>query len=83
MRAFLTKSTWERGFSILSRSTNFSPVSGTACSRGSEYRRLPSFRAMASGASEDAKKGVGGAKNKLAFQKSPYLLQHAENPVDW
>ena len=21
--------------------------------------------------------------NKLAFEKSPYLLQHAENPVDW
>ena len=39
---------------------------------------------MASDASDDAKKGVGGAKkNKLAFQKSPYLLQHAENPVDW
>ncbi|MBD3196964.1 MAG: DUF255 domain-containing protein [Candidatus Lokiarchaeota archaeon] len=22
-------------------------------------------------------------KNKLAFEKSPYLLQHAENPVEW
>ena len=22
-------------------------------------------------------------KNRLAFEKSPYLLQHAENPVDW
>jgi len=21
--------------------------------------------------------------NRLIFQKSPYLLQHAENPVDW
>src|SRR3989338_8450428 len=22
-------------------------------------------------------------KNRLAFEKSPYLLQHAQNPVDW
>ncbi|MDO8687211.1 MAG: thioredoxin domain-containing protein, partial [Dehalococcoidales bacterium] len=22
-------------------------------------------------------------RNRLAFEKSPYLLQHAENPVDW
>jgi uncharacterized protein YyaL (SSP411 family) len=22
-------------------------------------------------------------KNRLAFEKSPYLLQHADNPVDW
>ena len=24
-----------------------------------------------------------GKHNRLIFQKSPYLLQHAENPVDW
>lgn len=23
------------------------------------------------------------AKNRLVFEKSPYLLQHADNPVDW
>ena len=23
------------------------------------------------------------AKNRLRFEKSPYLLQHAENPLDW
>ena len=23
------------------------------------------------------------AKNRLAAERSPYLLQHAENPVDW
>ena len=22
-------------------------------------------------------------KNRLAYEKSPYLLQHATNPVDW
>ena len=22
-------------------------------------------------------------QNRLAFEKSPYLLQHADNPVDW
>jgi hypothetical protein len=25
----------------------------------------------------------GQAFNKLIFAASPYLLQHAENPVDW
>ena len=24
-----------------------------------------------------------GLQNRLIFEKSPYLLQHAENPVDW
>ena len=27
--------------------------------------------------------GVGGARNRLQFETSPYLLQHADNPVDW
>ena len=26
---------------------------------------------------------MSNAKNRLAKEKSPYLLQHAENPVDW
>lgn len=25
----------------------------------------------------------GMSRNRLAFEKSPYLLQHADNPVDW
>ena len=25
----------------------------------------------------------GRRPNRLAFEKSPYLLQHANNPVDW
>jgi uncharacterized protein YyaL (SSP411 family) len=25
----------------------------------------------------------GGGRNRLAREKSPYLLQHADNPVDW
>jgi uncharacterized protein len=28
-------------------------------------------------------KAPGSAKNRLAKEKSPYLLQHASNPVDW
>ena len=28
-------------------------------------------------------KESGSFKNRLAKEKSPYLLQHAENPVDW
>jgi hypothetical protein len=27
--------------------------------------------------------GRGGDRNRLRFEKSPYLLQHADNPVDW
>jgi uncharacterized protein YyaL (SSP411 family) len=26
---------------------------------------------------------IPGALNRLQHEKSPYLLQHAENPVDW
>ena len=26
---------------------------------------------------------VPPGKNRLALEKSPYLLQHADNPVDW
>ncbi|MBI4261320.1 MAG: thioredoxin domain-containing protein, partial [Actinobacteria bacterium] len=28
-------------------------------------------------------RGGGGAPNRLAHETSPYLLQHAHNPVDW
>ena len=28
-------------------------------------------------------KMANGNQNRLAFEKSPYLLQHAGNPVDW
>ncbi len=27
--------------------------------------------------------GGGSARNRLQFETSPYLLQHADNPVDW
>jgi len=27
--------------------------------------------------------GMGGHLNRLAMAKSPYLRQHATNPVDW
>ena len=26
---------------------------------------------------------IPGALNRLQHEKSPYLLQHAANPVDW
>ena len=31
----------------------------------------------------DLPKDGGPEYNRLIFQKSPYLLQHARNPVDW
>jgi len=30
-----------------------------------------------------ASSGIGKHRNRLAKEKSPYLLQHASNPVDW
>src|SRR5476651_2072388 len=37
-------------------------------------RRLPAY---------DTRAGHNGAMNRLARERSPYLLQHAQNPVDW
>ena len=37
------------------------------------------FRAMATGSDPP----VAKHQNRLAKEKSPYLLQHASNPVDW
>ena len=34
---------------------------------------------MASGSGQ----GEAGRLNRLSKEKSPYLLQHARNPVDW
>jgi hypothetical protein len=31
----------------------------------------------------DAKLNRYGKPNKLIYEKSPYLLQHAHNPVNW
>ena len=28
-------------------------------------------------------KNIGKPQNRLIHEKSPYLLQHAHNPVDW
>ncbi|CAH0564649.1 unnamed protein product [Brassicogethes aeneus] len=39
-----------------------------------------SIRKMASKTTSDSKETV---KNRLSLEKSPYLLQHATNPVDW
>ena len=32
---------------------------------------------------EQTEQGKGGVPNRLIHEKSPYLLQHAYNPVDW
>lgn len=41
--------------------------------------RLKSAEERGSSMSENTK----GPKNRLQYEKSPYLLQHADNPVDW
>jgi hypothetical protein len=38
---------------------------------------------VGAGGGEAAEKGSHKYTNRLANQKSPYLLQHAHNPVDW
>ena len=40
--------------------------------------RLPDATALAALPSDG-----GSAWNRLVFERSPYLLQHAANPVDW
>ncbi|HVR43552.1 MAG TPA: thioredoxin domain-containing protein, partial [Thermoanaerobaculia bacterium] len=54
-------------------------------------RRAPAIAAIAAalfatGAAADPRSGSGpgeGGTNRLAGETSPYLLQHADNPVDW
>ena len=51
-----------------------------------EMVRDDGSKAQGSKASEPGSIGAGrgpGSLNRLADSKSPYLLQHAENPVDW
>ena len=38
---------------------------------------------MAEAATSLKKESFGGYRNRLGLEKSPYLLQHANNPVDW
>lgn len=46
---------------------------------------------MASSSNNEKNSGAGSQeeetkpkfRNKLALERSPYLLQHASNPVDW
>ena len=35
------------------------------------------------GGSDMSSDKIGEGQNRLALEKSPYLLQHADNPVDW
>ena len=45
---------------------------------GTPYVLSAGVRLMATGSGVPNK-----PKNRLANEKSPYLLQHANNPVDW
>ncbi len=56
-------------------------VGMVSCS-GCEERSVPKLH-TGSTQGEAAETFEGDAKNRLAGQLSPYLLQHAENPVDW
>ncbi|XP_066153000.1 spermatogenesis-associated protein 20 [Euwallacea fornicatus] len=54
---------------------------------GSNIRRLSFLRSIAPTNAARNMSGPGTSKpvkmNRLALEKSPYLLQHATNPVDW
>ncbi len=38
---------------------------------------------MSPSSTEEMTRAASGSTNRLAGEKSPYLLQHAQNPVDW
>src|SRR5947209_19125021 len=38
---------------------------------------------MSPSSTEEMTRAPSGSTNRLAGEKSPYLLQHAQNPVDW
>lgn len=46
------------------------------------FRSSSVFLSMASGG-EGSSSPVISHTNRLAKERSPYLLQHAHNPVDW
>ena len=50
-------------------------------SRAAPYQNISAVvRTMATGGDGPAVKNL---QNRLANERSPYLLQHASNPVDW
>src|SRR5690349_8491410 len=51
---------------------------GHRLSTGSTARAVRPFRAGREHVRQD-----GSMANRLAHETSPYLLQHADNPVDW
>src|SRR5581483_9947578 len=53
------------------------------CSSLSEKRRLYSLDAPATIALSHASTGSDMHTNQLIHESSPYLLQHAHNPVNW
>ena len=66
---------------------NKHPCGADIAARISSFPCVTGLRAMATGTSttngtsSPAKQGQ--RRNRLANEKSPYLLQHASNPVDW
>lgn len=61
------------------------PANNKTVKQEKEVKHLPRNRPALPTAEEIAKlPGDGGKEfNRLIFEKSPYLLQHARNPVDW
>ena len=62
------------------------PSSGVPVDRRRDGRRAPvdaDRRPTAGRWPGDRRRGIVGAMNRLAAETSPYLLQHADNPVDW
>src|SRR3954452_17691272 len=51
-------------------------------SAGGQHRRRPGRRCLG-GDGDGAPDPPGRGVNRLAGETSPYLLQHADNPVDW
>ncbi|XP_011875179.1 PREDICTED: spermatogenesis-associated protein 20 isoform X2 [Vollenhovia emeryi] len=58
------------------------PILTPACTMDSVFIRNP-LRQKSQKASEKATEQPEVKKNRLILEKSPYLLEHATNPVDW
>ena len=59
------------------------PNEGRQANRSGPSRACPLITRMLAEAGHRPSADNGLMPNRLAHEKSPYLLQHAENPVDW
>jgi hypothetical protein len=78
LRLRMTTNTW-----IGIGGAAFGALAGVALFASTRGGGEPRPRNRASGLEPGPAEGGHNSTNRLATEKSPYLLQHAHNPVDW